>query len=63
MHAYLFYWNQNFESTTGYQNGERIDEDLFKVAEKIFNAGLNVMIIRGTYSITLWVNDKRFIQS
>ena len=51
----------------GYRAGEEIDEvRVWAVAEKLFRAGLNVMVYRGTFStgpgIIMYVDTRRFQQ-
>ena len=46
MKATIFYWAfQDFEPITGYKDRQEIPyEDVFEIAQKIFNEGLNVMV-------------------
>ena len=68
MKALIFnYHYQNFKDITGYEHGTKIPiEQLFVVAQEIYNTGLNVMIVHrkdeGDVAATLFVDDKNFKQ-
>jgi hypothetical protein len=47
----------------GYKDRQEIDPNsVFVVAQKLFDAGLNVMVYHSTESITLFVDTERFQQ-
>jgi len=46
----------------GYSHNDLIDADIFETAKIFFNAGLNVMIMRGDNYPTLAIDNKRFGQ-
>lgn len=54
--------NCDLERKTGYANKQEIPvEDVFKVAQEIFEKGLNVMVYRTSDKKTiLFVDNKRF---
>lgn len=73
MKAIIFYWACGYDlaktcgydlaKTCGYEHNQEIPiEEVFKVAQEIFDGGLNVMIYRNKINdnITLFVDHMRF---
>ena len=65
--AKIFYWANGFEfaKRTGYEHNQEIPvEDVFKIAQEIFDTGLNVMVYQNkdNDNVTLFVDNKRFTQ-
>ena len=67
MKAHIFYWASGYHLATkiDYAHNQEIPvEDVFKIAQEIFDKGLNVMIYRHKENdnITLFVDHMRFQQ-
>ena len=67
MKAIVFYWAGGYDlaKRTGWFHNQEIEVDeVFAVAQEIFNKGLNVMIYRNKINdnITLFVDHMRFQQ-
>lgn len=65
MKATIFYWAGGYDiaKQTGYKHNEEIPTDMvFKIAQEIFDKGLNVMIYRNkdNDNITLFIDHMRF---
>ena len=64
----IFYWAlQDFEEQTGYKHNAVVEFyemcEVTKIAESIFNTGLNVMLSHGKDdNVILYVDDRRFQQ-
>ena len=65
MKAHVYYWACGYDlaKVSGYDHNEEIPyEDVFKIAQEIFEGGLNVMVYRNkdNDNITLFVDHMRF---
>ena len=64
--ATIFFWAcQDFEKETGYRHKEEVQiEQIYVIAQHIFEKGLNVMLYHQTNSdeTFIFVDNKRFTQ-
>ena len=64
--AIIFFWaSQNFEKETGYKHKQEVQyEQMYIIAQQIFEKGLNVMLYHQPNSdeTLIFIDNKRFTQ-
>lgn len=59
----VYYWKEDYSEITGYAHNQEYNEDLWSIAKKIYNQGLNIMVKHGKTNDILFVSKSGFKQS